>query len=195
MRIKFVKSAVELDQCPQDDTPEVGLVGRSNAGKSSFLNALGRSKVAKVSGQPGKTRLLNFFDMDNSKYRIVDMPGYGFAARPHKEREDWRKMVEKYLSERESLRGLLLVMDIRRKWQLEEEQIRAWCQEAGLPLAVVLNKSDKLSRNQQIKARTQMEQSFPYGPIFIASASKKTGVKDVEAFVFQNWVKAEEEVI
>ena len=93
-KVRFIQSASRFDQFPPGKMPQVAIAGRSNSGKSSFINTLARQKVAKVSGTPGKTRLLNIFDVE-SKFWLVDMPGYGYAARSHKERDDWEKMIEK----------------------------------------------------------------------------------------------------
>src|SRR6478752_7250400 len=108
--IQFIKSAVLPKDYPIHKMAEVAIAGRSNAGKSSFINALTRDKVAKVSSTPGKTRLLNFFNMADS-YVLVDMPGYGFASRSNSEVLEWHEMIETYLMSRENLVGLILVMD------------------------------------------------------------------------------------
>lgn len=105
---------------PESKMKEIAMAGRSNAGKSSLINIWANTKIAKVSQSPGKTRLLNFFNMNNS-YIIVDMPGYGYASRGGDEVTAWRKMVENYLKQRPQLAGLVLVMDIARDWEDDEE--------------------------------------------------------------------------
>jgi len=121
--IQFIKSAVLAKDYPNHNMAEVAIAGRSNAGKSSFINGLAKSKIAKVSSTPGKTRLLNFFNMEDS-YVLTDMPGYGFAARSGNELREWQQMIETYLTTRENLKGLILVMDIRRSWTNDEEIMR-----------------------------------------------------------------------
>lgn len=147
-RIRFIKSALKPADFPLEGPPEIALVGRSNAGKSSFLNALaGGDKVAKVSATPGKTRLLNFFQAGHA-YVLVDMPGYGWAARDMKEMRDWRKAIDAYLKGRNSLSGVCLIMDVRRDWQQEEGQIAKLAQSISRPMALVLNKCDSLSQGE-----------------------------------------------
>ena len=123
MESEFIKSATELSQCPIDSLKEVVFLGRSNAGKSSLINSLlNRKALAKVSNTPGKTRLMNFF-LINQAYRFVDLPGYGFAKRSPGELEMWAQFIEEYLLNRENLVGLILVKDIRRKWSTDEQLI------------------------------------------------------------------------
>lgn len=188
-KIQFIKSAVLAKDYPVHKMAEVAIAGRSNAGKSSFINALTRDKVAKVSSTPGKTRLLNFFNMEDS-YVLVDMPGYGFAARSNSEVLEWHQMIEAYLMGRESLVGLILVMDIRREWTQDEELLKKFSDERGFPLAVVLTKADKLSRNQMLSAAMKMKKISGLSAVFPVSALKKTGQDEVERYIFENWVKA-----
>ena len=152
-KINFIKSASNSTSYPPLLLPEIALIGRSNSGKSSLLNALSNQKIAKVSATPGKTQLLNFFELDK-KYYLVDMPGYGYAKRSRKEVFAWKNMIEVYLSRRESLVGLILIMDIRRKWAIEESQLLDWLDKERLSrknIVIVLNKSDKLNNNLQKK--------------------------------------------
>lgn len=186
--LKFIKSAVLPKDYPNTGKKEVAIAGRSNAGKSSFLNALGNSKIAKVSNTPGKTRLLNFFSSGES-YVFVDMPGYGFAARSGKEMREWHTMIENYLSLREELVGLVLVMDCRREWTEEEELLKAFTDSRGIPIAVVLTKSDKLTRNEINKAISKIKKDAATDAVFMTSALKKDGQKVVEEYIFENWVK------
>lgn len=186
--IEFIKSAVLAKDYPQHRMGEVAIAGRSNAGKSSFINALAKGKVAKVSSTPGKTRLLNFFNMEDS-YVLVDMPGYGFAARSGDEMQDWHKMIETYLTTREALRGLILIMDIRRSWTADEELLKSFSDRQGFPLAVVLTKADKLSRSQMLQAVAKMKKQAGLSAVFAASALKKTGQDEIEEYIFENWIK------
>lgn len=185
-----MKSAVLAKDYPVSNKAEVAIAGRSNAGKSSFINALAKKgKIAKVSSTPGKTRLLNFFDMEDS-YILVDMPGYGFAARSGDEMVEWHKMIETYLMTRENLCGLLLVMDIRRPWTEDEELLKKFSDRRGFPLAVILTKADKLSRNQMLQAVTKMKKTSGLSAVFPVSALKKEGQDAVEDYIYENWVKA-----
>lgn len=186
--MKFVKSAVKPEHYPNPDRPEIALAGRSNAGKSSFINALAGSRVAKVSGQPGKTRLLNFFDFGPS-YRFVDMPGYGYSARSGNEQRSWQEMIEGYLSLRANFTGLVLVMDIRREWTQDEEVLWRWVQGIHRPMLVVLNKADKLSKNQMLNKVFKMKKLKPEIDFFAVSSVKRTNLKEVEDFIYENWVE------
>jgi GTP-binding protein len=186
--IKFIKSAVLPKDYPQTGLKEIAIAGRSNAGKSSFLNSIANSKIAKVSNTPGKTRLLNFFSRGD-KYVIVDMPGYGFAARSGDEIREWHVMIENYLSTREHLAGLVLVMDSRREWTKDEELLKAYTDSRGLPLCVVLTKSDKLTRNESQKCLAAVKKAAAISAVFMTSALKKTGHKEAEDFLYENWIK------
>ncbi|MNJ92530.1 putative GTP-binding protein EngB [compost metagenome] len=187
--IKFIKSAVLTKDYPESAKPEIAIAGRSNAGKSSFINALGSSKIAKVSSTPGKTRLLNFFSLGEA-YNIVDMPGYGFAARSGDEMREWQQMIEAYLMTRENLRGLVLVMDIRRDWDQDEELLKHFSDTRGFPMAVVLTKADKMSRGQMIQSVAKIKKQSGLSAVFASSALKRQGQEEVEEYVFENWIKA-----
>ena len=186
--IQFVKSAVFVQDFPPAKKAEVAIAGRSNAGKSSFLNALGGGKLAKVSSTPGKTRLLNFFSVNN-KYTLVDMPGYGFAARSGDERDAWRDMIEPYLGAREALAALLIIMDIRRDWSEDEENLVKWISRRQLPVAVILTKADKMSRGEALTRSRKLQQVSGVGKVLITSSLKKEGFKEIEDFVFDTWIK------
>ena len=148
---QFLTSAPTLKDCPADDKPEVAFAGRSNAGKSSVLNQLTRSKnLARTSKTPGRTQMLNFFATDWGG-RLVDLPGYGYAAASKDKRRGWQRHVEAYLAERRSLTGLVLVMDSRHPFQPFDEQMLDWARVSEMPTLVLLNKADKL--NQSARAR------------------------------------------
>ncbi len=167
--------------------PEVAVAGRSNAGKSSFLNSIAKSKVAHVSQAPGKTRLLNFFDF-GTHYRFVDMPGYGFASRSGDEMKDWTKMIETYLSTRENLQGLVLVMDIRREWSEEEEMLKEFCDRVELPMCVLLTKSDKCSKKEIRDYHLKIQKTSQLTDVFPISSQTNEGIQSVEEYIFRQWI-------
>ena len=157
MRVKeavFVTSAAKDGQYPPPDLPEVAFAGRSNVGKSSLINSLtGRKGLVKVSKTPGKTRLLNFFSI-NEKLAFVDMPGYGFARAPVAEKKKWGKMVETYIKKRESLRGVIFLLDCRRKPNEDDRALLEWLVHYDTPFLIVVTKIDKVPkthRHREIK--------------------------------------------
>jgi GTP-binding protein len=187
----FLKSAVEPKDYPQDQRPEVALVGRSNAGKSSLLNAMcGIQKVAKVSSTPGKTRLVNFFDV-GEHYRLVDLPGYGYAARDNTERQAWAKMVEVFFQTRTNLVGFILVCDMRREWTAHEQSILDLALSKGLKCLCVLAKLDKLTRQESLERHKNWIKTSGQGEDFFkpVSALKNDGVKELEQGIFNAWIK------
>ena len=142
----FLRSAAMLADCPPDFGAEVAFAGRSNAGKSSALNALtGQGKLARTSKTPGRTRLLNFFSLGSDR-RLVDLPGYGYARVPKAMKEDWDRHLAAYLQARRSLRGLVLLMDIRHPLQDFDRHMLHWAGQVALPVHVLLTKADKLNR-------------------------------------------------
>ncbi len=185
---KFLISAVEPKDYPKADRPEVAIAGRSNAGKSSLLNAMTGAKIAKVSQTPGKTRLLNFFDVGKA-YRIVDMPGYGYASRSGDEMRDWSKMIEMYLGTRGNLFGVVLVMDIRREWEDHEEILKRFCLKINIPMIVVLTKADKCNKSELKQYTERLMDQSAVEKIFVTSSFKKEGVADLEKFIFEVWGK------
>jgi len=142
----FLLAAAELSQLPADIGNEVCFAGRSNAGKSSVINAItGISKLARTSKTPGRTQQLVFFDLD-ALHRLVDLPGYGYAKVAKSTREHWHTVIDGYLQRRRSLRGLVLIMDVRHPLTEFDEQMVSWCESTKTPLHVVLTKADKLGR-------------------------------------------------
>lgn len=189
MKVKFLKSAVKPEEYPFPYKPEVAVVGRSNAGKSSFINALiGGQKAAKVSATPGKTRLLNFFELADQLY-LVDCPGYGYAKGSLDEALGWQKIIETYMTTRETLKGVLVIMDIRRDWEDEESLIKQWFDHHKTPWALILNKADKLSRSAGMQRQAKIQKAAGDIPIFILSSSKKVGFDPVKNILFKEWGK------
>ena len=150
---EFVKSAVKPNHYPADDLPEIAFAGRSNVGKSSLINTLlNRKSLVKTSRTPGRTQLINFF-LINQTFSFVDLPGYGYANVPESVRKSWGPMVETYLSTRQVLRGVVLIMDIRRTPGLQETNFIDWIHDYNNPCVLVLTKVDKLSKTNRIKQR------------------------------------------
>ena len=185
-QIRFVQSASRFHQFPESTMPEVAIAGRSNSGKSSFINSMGRQKIAKVSGTPGKTRLLNIFDVDQ-RFWLVDMPGYGYAARSHSERGDWETMVEEYLSGSKNLKGLILLMDIRRKWSDDEAMLIDFAVSMDLKVVIGLTKADKLSKSRWLTATRNMEAQLGV-PCYALSSTKKWGADTILEHIKKNWL-------
>ncbi|MCK5695208.1 MAG: YihA family ribosome biogenesis GTP-binding protein [Desulfobacula sp.] len=149
--VEFIKSAVKPSQYPEYDFPEIAFAGRSNVGKSSLINTLIQRKgMVKTSSKPGCTQLINFF-LVNEELSFVDFPGYGYAKVSKKIRSQWQPMVNLYLSQRKSLLGLILLIDIRRDPGKEELDMVDWLESHKMPYLVILTKSDKLSKTKQQK--------------------------------------------
>jgi GTP-binding protein len=189
-QLKFIKSAVKLSDFPVDHKPEVALAGRSNAGKSSLLNILARSRnpVAKVSQTPGKTALLNLFDHKEG-YRLVDMPGYGYASRGQKEVMQWRKMIESYLLRRENLKVLLLIMDIRRDWSDDEQMLLDLAEQQNLQFGLILSKADKLTKSAVNTKKNKIIQQLNVDLVLPFSTQTKEGLDLLEKNLY-DWLLA-----
>jgi GTP-binding protein len=176
--------AVREDGYPRGDLPEVAFAGRSNVGKSSLLNLLtGRRRLAKVSGSPGKTRTINFYDI-NDAFRIVDLPGYGYAKLSRSVTEGWGDMVESYLNGRENLALVVLLADIRHKPTAQDVQLREWLRYYGLDLLVAATKADKISRGAVAAQLALIRETLGLSReerIIPVSALKRTGVEELLA--------------
>lgn len=148
---QFEISAAKFAQCPVSDVPEVAFAGRSNAGKSSAINRItDNKKLAKTSKTPGRTQLINFFQLKNES-RLVDLPGYGFAKVGLAQKHQWQQLMESYLEKRENLKLLILVMDCRHPLQPIDHVMLDWTEAYQMPCHILLTKSDKLSKNQSSK--------------------------------------------
>lgn len=157
---EFITSAVKKSQYPIDGRIEIAFVGRSNVGKSSIINALtNRRKLAKVSQTPGKTRLINFF-LINDDFYLVDLPGYGYAKVSKKEKESWGKTIETYLNGREELKRVVLLVDSRHKPTADDVLMFNWIKHYGYEAIVVATKSDKLSNNEIPKSRKLIKETL-----------------------------------
>lgn len=171
----FLRGAPRFDQLPEDVGREVAFAGRSNVGKSSILNALaGQRGLVRTSRTPGRTRELNFFAAWPGA-RLVDLPGYGYARVSQAQRSDWGELMERYLAERRSLVGVVVVMDIRHPFRDSDCALLAWLARAGLPAHAVLNKSDKLSLGGRIEALRRARRDRPGGDVSIQLFSCVSG--------------------
>jgi GTP-binding protein len=179
MQATFIKSASSAGDFPADQGAEVAFVGRSNSGKSSSINRItGQGKLARVSKTPGRTQLINFFDLGRDR-RIVDLPGYGFARVPDRVRAEWRGLIESYFEGRQSLKGLFLTVDIRRGLVGQDETMISFAVALGCPVAILLTKADKLSRGAGSRVRLEIEAAVGDGiEVVRFSAVDATGVED-----------------
>mgnify|MGYP001985917195 CR=1 FL=1 len=185
--VKFLMSAPSLGDSPSDLGSEVAFTGRSNAGKSSAINTLtGVKSLARTSKTPGRTQLINFFEI-NPKMRLVDLPGYGYAEVPRRVKENWGIKVNEYLRHRQSLAGLILLIDIRHPLQTFDLQILVWAIHAGVPVHALLTKCDKVSKSQANNALLSVVQELKHldpteelltSQIF--SSTKKIGITELK---------------
>ena len=185
MRIKqseFITSAVKREQYPLDNRIEVAFVGRSNVGKSSIINSLtNRKKLAKVSGTPGKTRLVNFFLINNDFY-LVDLPGYGYAKVSKSEKDSWGKTVEMYLTDREQLKRVVLLVDSRHKPTGDDIMMNDWFKHFGYNVVVVATKSDKLTKNELKKSEKVIKETLKLSAddkLYFFSSLNKEGADEL----------------
>ena len=156
----FIKSANELGQFVADTGAEVAVAGRSNAGKSSAINvSVNRRQFARTSKTPGRTQLINFFSLQGEE-RLIDLPGYGFAKVSDKKRFHWRDLIADYFESRQSLKGLFLIMDIRRQITEYDRQMLGFAEQVSLPTHVLLTKTDKLKRGQAAKALLEVRRDL-----------------------------------
>lgn len=160
---EFITSAVKPFQYPETALPEIAFAGRSNVGKSSMINRLvNRKNLVKTSATPGKTRLINFFNI-NDRLMFVDLPGYGYAKVSRQEQKSWGPMVEAYLADRKNLRGVMLLMDLRREPREDELLMVQWCSRYGVPWKLVLTKADKLKKEATARQRRAIAQAMGIG--------------------------------
>lgn len=189
---EFITSAVKRNQYPDDVRPEVAFVGRSNVGKSSIINALtNRRKLAKVSQTPGKTRLINFFLINEDLY-LVDLPGYGYAKISKAEKESWGKTIETYLVEREQLKKVVLLVDSRHKPTADDILMHEWIKHFGYKVVVIATKSDKLKNSEIAKSKKLIKETLKLGPedeFYLFSSVKKNGKEELIDNIFGDLVE------
>jgi GTP-binding protein len=193
MKIEFAIDAAAPEAFPRDGLPEVAVLGRSNVGKSSFINALvGRRKLARTSAHPGKTRRIHFYRIEERAY-LVDLPGYGYAGVSQAERRAWRPLVESYLrGARTALRGALLLIDVRRGPEDEEHALLEWLAAEAIAARIVLTKGDKLRPGelQRQAAQHAAALSLPADALACTSAQTGRGLRPVAAWL-ESWTGIE----
>lgn len=190
-KASFIISNTDFRKCPSPDKPEFAFIGRSNVGKSSLINMLTNNKnLAKISGTPGKTQLINHFGIDD-KWYMVDLPGYGFAKVSKTLKAEWDKMIREYLTLRENLVAVFILVDSRLDPQKIDLEFILWCAEQEVPFAVIFTKADKQSHSKTMtnvnKFLEEMKKIFGEKPdYFVTSAETSAGKDDVITFIEDN---------
>ena len=182
---KYLKSATKLSEMPKDSGNEIAFIGRSNAGKSSSINTItGIKGLARTSQTPGRTQMINIFELDECS-RLIDLPGYGYAKVPKVVRERWEASIDQYLQQRNCLRGLVLIMDIRHPLKEIDVQVIDWATKCDLPVHILLSKADKLTNNEQRKAIDFVDSHLGGFKDLVSiqtfSSLKKTGIEDARS--------------
>ncbi len=198
-RAEFLLSVNNWSQLPHDSTIEIAFAGRSNAGKSSAINTMTNIKsLCRTSKTPGRTQMINYFSIDShfidlQKY-LVDLPGYGYAKVPLKVKQHWQNLLERYLIERSSLKGVMMIMDVRRPLTEYDCLMLQWCQKADMSAHILLTKADKFKRgaaqNILLKVQKTIQAEYSGTTVQLFSALKKTGVDEARD-VLNNWFEIE----
>lgn len=192
-KTQFLLSAPTFKLCPEDVGLEVAFAGRSNAGKSSCINTLtNQRQLARSSKTPGRTQMINFFSLENDQQRLVDLPGYGYAAVPEAMKKEWQIELEKYLISRKSLVGLILLMDIRHPLKFFDEQMLHWAKDGNLPVHILLTKGDKfkfgMAKNTLQQTQKKLDKlNLPFS-IQLFSAQNKQGIDEL-ALLMEKWLQ------
>lgn len=186
---RYEISNAKFESCPDTGVPEYAFIGRSNVGKSSLINMLmGNRSLAKTSQKPGKTLLINHFAVNNGEWYIVDLPGYGYAARGKDQRDSFRRMISGYVTGRGQLACLFVLVDVRHEPQKIDLAFLDFCGENGVPIAIVFTKADKVSRkeadhNISLFRKELLERWEELPPIFVTSSEKKIGRDEILNFI------------
>ena len=193
---RFLKSAQKLSQCPEDTGIEIAFAGRSNAGKSTALNTLTQnSKLARTSKTPGRTQLINFFSLSTPNRRLVDLPGYGYAKVAVQMKEEWQRNLDEYLSMRQCLKGLVLVMDIRHPLTDFDMMMLDWSAQSELEVGILLTKADKLKKgpaqNTVLKVKKLLADHPTLKFVIAFSSLKKTGLDQAKQLLNQWLIQPE----
>lgn len=192
---KFLTSANTLEQLPGFDGREVAFAGRSNAGKSSALNALtSQSTLARTSKTPGRTQLINYFEVDSQNY-LVDLPGYGYAKVPERIRLHWQAIIQGYFETRKNLKGLIMLMDVRHPLTVLDDQMLRWCEAQSLPTHILLTKADKLKRGPAKTSLFKVEEALkefamPVSVQLFSATDHTIGLKEALS-ILDEWLPRE----
>ncbi|MBO4381167.1 MAG: YihA family ribosome biogenesis GTP-binding protein [Clostridia bacterium] len=181
---KFVVSVADGRNIQDFGAPEIAIAGKSNVGKSSFINFMvNQNKLAKTSSEPGRTRLLNYFEINNGEYYFVDLPGYGYAKAPRGEKEKWGALIENYLRTSQNLINVFVLVDMRHEPTSDDKMLINYLYTYHIPFTVIATKADKLSRAQQQKCKAVIAAALAIGQgdILVTSSEKKTGKEAVLA--------------
>lgn len=188
---KYEISSPDVKKCPTTGVPEYAFIGRSNVGKSSLINMLCKSKkMAKTSQMPGKTLLINHFRMDDGKWYLVDLPGYGYASRGKAQREQLQRLIEGYILNRQELACLFVLIDIRHDPQKIDMEFLDWCGENDVPFAIVFTKADKLGtvaakRNVDAYCKELLLSWSELPPVFVTSSEKGKGRQELLDYIYR----------
>lgn len=184
--VSLAAVGVKMSQYPDDKKPEIAFAGKSNVGKSTLINGMiGRKALARTSSQPGKTRTINFYDVEDVLY-FVDLPGYGYAKAPKSEIERWGKMIDEYLNKRETLMGIVLLVDIRHEPGENDKLMYDWLKHYGYDIIIVATKMDKIKRSQIQKQLSCIKKSLNMAPedkLIAFSGETKVGVEELWSII------------
>lgn len=184
---KFIISVADADKLPEYPAPQIAIAGKSNVGKSSFINFMAnQNKLAKTSSEPGRTRLVNYFEINNGEYYFVDLPGYGYARVNKTEKQKWGELVEGYLQKCQNLINVFVLVDIRHEPTEDDKTMVNYLYSTGTPFTLIATKADKLSRAQQGRAKQIIANAFGVGTgdIIVTSSAAKTGKEAVLAKIY-----------
>ena len=180
--VSLAAVGVKMSQYPDDGKPEIAFAGKSNVGKSTLINAMiGRKALVRTSSQPGKTRTINFYNVEDILY-FVDLPGYGYAKAPRTEIEKWGKMIEEYLNKRETLRGIVMLVDIRHEPGENDRLMYDWLKHYGYDIIIAATKKDKIKRSQIQKQLSLIKNTLKLAPedrLIAFSGETKDGVEEL----------------
>ena len=194
---KFIISVADADKIPNYSAPEIAIAGKSNVGKSSFINFMtNQNKLAKTSSEPGRTRLINYFEINKGQYYFVDLPGYGYARVNKTEKQKWGGLIESYLQGSPNLINVFMLVDVRHEPSEDDKIMVKYLYATGTPFTLIATKVDKLSRAQQTKAKQVIANAFGVGTgdIILTSATAKIGKDEVLARIdalLENVIKPE----
>ncbi len=188
-KAEFITSAPTLDHCPEPDLPEFCFAGRSNVGKSSLINKLtNKKRLARTSNTPGKTQQMNYYRIDGVIY-LVDLPGFGYAKVPEKERKRWGEDIRRYLLKRESIEMILHLVDSRHPPGKLDEEFFYWMASNGIPFSVILTKSDKLSGNKLMQSGSRVNKILKEMnievPVIACSAETGSGIDEIRSLILE----------